>query len=824
MADLRISQLPALAGADLSATDLLAVADVSASETKKLTSKDLIQYGVAIIDDGSINGSKLATSSVNAAQLGANSVGSSELADDAVDTAAIANLAVTSAKIASGVDGAKLSDGTVTAAKIATASLDRGLDKTTGALGHTNAVTAGTFNGITFDTQGHITATTAIAASSLPVATTTTAGIVSVPSASGLSVSGVGALSHTSSISGATVSGITFSNSGHITAATALVAADLPNATTTTKGAVTVPAGDLTVTSGSLTHTLSGAAAGTYTKVTVTTTGHITAGTTLSAADIPSLPASKITSGLLDIALFGTNSITGAKLANNSTVQIGGATSTSGIVTFPSPQFTGEFFFDANNADLYLYDGNTWQPITVISGNLVYAGTYNAATNTVRSVTTQGSAIGLTIGAALPAASATNLSYYVVVSDSGTGVSPAPAVALAPPDMLVSSGTTWDHVDVSNAIAGQTAGNISTIPYGNITSTNAQNALQELDDEKLAKAGGTVTGELLIGTAGSLAFEGTTANAAETFLTVVDPTADRTITFPDISGTVVTSGDTGTVTSTMILDGTILNVDINASAAIAGSKIQAATTSNAGAVQLTDSTSSTSTTTAATPNSVKSAYDLANAALPKSGGALTGDVTLNAQSDLRFADSDSSNWVAFQAPTTVGTNVTWTLPGTDGTNGQVLSTNGTGTLSWATSSAPVTSVGGQTGAVTYATSWAVGTGATAAANTDLDVAGTYAQTVVAVSALDIDCSTGNYFTKTINGNSTFTVSSIPASRAYAFTLELTHTSGTITWFSGVEWPAGTAPTLTTGKTHLFLFVTDDGGTRWRASSLINYTN
>jgi hypothetical protein len=824
MADLRISQLPALAGADLSATDLLAVADVSASETKKLTSKDLIQYGVAIIDDGSINGSKLATSSVNAAQLGANSVGSSELADDAVDTAAIANLAVTSAKIASGVDGAKLSDGTVTAAKIATASLDRGLDKVSGAIGHANSVTAGTFNGITFDTQGHITATTAIAASSLPVATTTTAGIVSVPSASGLSVSGVGALSHTSSITGATVSGITFNNSGHITAATALVAADLPNATTTTKGAVSVPAGDLTVTSGSLTHTLSGAAAGTYTKVTVTTTGHITAGTTLSAADIPSLPASKITSGLLDIALFGTNSITGAKLANNSTVQIGGATSTSGIVTFPSPQFTGEFFFDANNADLYLYDGNTWQPITVISGNLVYAGTYNAATNTVRSVTTQGSAIGLTIGAALPAASATNLSYYVVVSDSGTGVSPAPVVALAPPDMLVSSGTTWDHVDVSNAIAGQTAGNISLIPYAGIAANNVQTGIQELEDEKLSKTGGTVTGELLIGTAGSLAFEGTTANAAETFLTVVDPTADRTITFPDISGTVVTSGDTGTVTSTMILDGTILNVDINASAAIAGSKIQAATTSNAGAVQLTDSTSSTSTTTAATPNSVKSAYDLANAALPGAGGTLTGNVTLNAQSDLRFADSDSSNWVAFQAPTTVGTNVTWTLPGTDGTNGQVLSTNGTGTLSWATSSAPVTSVGGQTGAVTYATSWAVGTGATAAANTDLDVAGTYAQTVVAVSALDIDCSTGNYFTKTISGNSTFTVSSIPASRAYAFTLELTHTSGTITWFSGVEWPAGTAPTLTTGKTHLFLFVTDDGGTRWRASSLINYTN
>ena len=108
--------------------------------------------------------------------------------------------------------------------------------------------------------------------------------------------------------------------------------------------------------------------------------------------------------------------------------------------------------------------------------------------------------------------------------------------------------------------------------------------------------------------------------------------------------------------------------------------------------------------------------------------------------------------------------------------------------------------------------------------TRLDLSGNYGQNIVAVAALNIDCSTGNYFTKTINGASTFTVSSVPASRSYSFTLELTHTSGAITWFSGVEWPGGTAPTLTTGKTHLFMFVTDDGGSRWRGASLINYTN
>ncbi|HEV8077857.1 MAG TPA: tail fiber protein, partial [Marinobacter sp.] len=149
-----------------------------------------------------------------------------------------------------------------------------------------------------------------------------------------------------------------------------------------------------------------------------------------------------------------------------------------------------------------------------------------------------------------------------------------------------------------------------------------------------------------------------------------------------LDSTVVTTGDTGTVTSTMITDGTIVDGDVNASAEIAGTKIVQGSTSVRGTVQLEDSTSSTSTTTAATPNAVKSAYDLADAALPKAGGVLTGDVTLNAQSDLRFADADSSNWVALQAPATVASNVTWTLPATDGSAGQLLKTNGAGVLDW----------------------------------------------------------------------------------------------------------------------------------------------
>jgi hypothetical protein len=106
--------------------------------------------------------------------------------------------------------------------------------------------------------------------------------------------------------------------------------------------------------------------------------------------------------------------------------------------------------------------------------------------------------------------------------------------------------------------------------------------------------------------------------------------------------------------------------------------------------------------------------------------------------------------------------------------------------------------------------------------TSLETTGQYKGSVTAVSLLDIDCSQGNYFTKTISGNSTFTFSNVP-SGAYGLMIEVENTSGTITWPAEVKFPNDTAPTLLTGKTHLFIFVTDDSGTRWRGVSAVNYT-
>jgi hypothetical protein len=59
-----------------------------------------------------------------------------------------------------------------------------------------------------------------------------------------------------------------------------------------------------------------------------------------------------------------------------------------------------------------------------------------------------------------------------------------------------------------------------------------------------------------------ITFEGATADAYETTLTVVDPTADRTITLPNVDGTVITTGDTGTVTATMLASDSVTTVKI----------------------------------------------------------------------------------------------------------------------------------------------------------------------------------------------------------------------------------------------------------------------
>ena len=62
------------------------------------------------------------------------------------------------------------------------------------------------------------------------------------------------------------------------------------------------------------------------------------------------------------------------------------------------------------------------------------------------------------------------------------------------------------------------------------------------------------------------------------------------------------------------------------------------------------------------------------------------EIRVNATGELKLYDSDDSNYVSFKSAGTVSSNVAWVLPSADGSSGQALTTNGSGTLSWATAS------------------------------------------------------------------------------------------------------------------------------------------
>ena len=91
------------------------------------------------------------------------------------------------------------------------------------------------------------------------------------------------------------------------------------------------------------------------------------------------------------------------------------------------------------------------------------------------------------------------------------------------------------------------------------------------------------------------------------------------------------------------------------------------------------------------------------------------------------------------------------------------------------------------------------------------------ETKVAMGANNIDLSLGNYFTYTLSGAQTLTVSNVASSGSVsAFVLEVTNGgSAALTFFSGVTWAAATAPTLTAAGVDTLAFFTTDGGTTWR---------
>ncbi len=112
---------------------------------------------------------------------------------------------------------------------------------------------------------------------------------------------------------------------------------------------------------------------------------------------------------------------------------------------------------------------------------------------------------------------------------------------------------------------------------------------------------------------------------------------------------------------------------------------------------------------------------------------------------------------------------------------------------------------------------------TVTVNNKLNVLGPVEQNIVAIGSSTVfDCSEGNYFTTTVDGNVTFSFTNVPSSTVYGITIEIEHISGSINWPSEVEFAENLAPILSTGKVHLFMFVTSNGGVTWRGTGLIDF--
>jgi hypothetical protein len=483
MADLRISELAALAGGDLAAGDLLAIADVSASETKKITVVDLVGNATTLIADATIPSAKIL--------FGANTISGDALEDASVNTGELVDNAVTAAKLGDESTVDLVTTLPASGAFVGQIALDTDDDKIycwdgTGwvsvkAAGSVNEIIGGSAGivNVTVSTVGDtVTINTtldatsgaaqflagptsgagavsyrAIAAGDLPTATTGAKGAV-VVNGNGLTLSGdTIAIDNTVTAEASDYHVVQYDANGLVTDGRTIIAADVPVATATSVGVVQPGSGLGVDVGGTLNHSNS-ITPGSAAKVTYDGQGHVVASIALDATDIPELDASKITTGTFATARLAANSVTAEQLADYGIAQVSSSQ--------PIPEFAGQLWINPTDRTAYVWVGQVspaqgyYLPLNNEFGaqaNLRFGGTYNADTNTVTSLNTYGAESGLTVGSSLIAPTASSSGVYLLVTTSGTGVSPAPAVALDVGDWILSpgSGTTWTHVNLVGA-------------------------------------------------------------------------------------------------------------------------------------------------------------------------------------------------------------------------------------------------------------------------------------------------------------------------------------------------------------------------------------
>jgi hypothetical protein len=374
VADQKITQLTQLSEIDVAAIDVLPIVDISASETKKVTAKDLFEAGANLADSASIDLAKLD-------QASAIKLGTVALADDAITAAKLAddssiNYGPTEPSsnnfegrghVDSTAKYLKVFDGSVFQQVVAPTAGIEDLAVTTGKLA-ANAVTTAKVDAAGLGTAA--IADSAITAVKIANGTITSAkfqagavdiaaiGNAAVGTAelvdSAVTYAKIQNVSATDKLLGRASTGAGVVEEINLSAAGRALIDDASASDQRT----TLGLGTLATQSGTFSGTHAGTTSGTNTgDQTITLTGDVTgSGTGSFAASIATdaVTTAKIATGAVTTDELGAASVTAAKLAaNSSTIVSGNAPTGSGA-------FVGQQWVNTNTGLAYTWDGSVW--------------------------------------------------------------------------------------------------------------------------------------------------------------------------------------------------------------------------------------------------------------------------------------------------------------------------------------------------------------------------------------------------------------------------------------------------------------------------------
>ena len=493
MADKSITALRELAANGVRATDPLPLVSLGASETMKVSVKSLMEGGLPFIADGSIPGVKV----------------DFDLPDDAVDTDQIKDGAITAPKLAdnsSTIVGIGVPNGT--GSSVASFYGQHYLDSATGKLYTYNGASwvavqaAGSVNTITGylssaypeitttatktgdsvevkallqDTTGArqflagptngpgAVSSRVIVGLDLPTASPTEKGAVTV-NGNGLKLTGDRVEIDNSVSPNSNRSLVTFNAQGLVLSGSPLVGSDLPPANSSEIGGVRPGEGLEVDVNGTIGHPTN-VTPGTYTKVSVSSTGHVEAGVPLEASDIPNLSYDKITSGQVQPGSLAEDCVTGPTIADYATAFMQEGSPGQG-------DFLGQLWLEPSTSQLRMYargsNGLQWINVgfgALQANNLRWGGSYDADTNTLTVLTAIGTGEGLKAGEAFPQATNALSGMYFICQTAGNNMT-QPALdginhTAGDWALCVDETQGWLHIDAAAGSGGGSGGGAS---------------------------------------------------------------------------------------------------------------------------------------------------------------------------------------------------------------------------------------------------------------------------------------------------------------------------------------------------------------------------